>query len=202
MDSLVAGPVHLTVFRNDFRDFFRDLCREIRGDFRFVGGIKHRRYYAVKRLCVDVVSDGCRVGYSRSSGMIVFQDGAHLCKILRLGDYLFLVLIQSFLDPLGEAVIIGGVLIMFFADAAVELAGNGVRLCPKGAQLLQLVLEVILVKNVDGAGDLLEPGYREMGIQQILHQGLIFPVVDRVAIPDFYTAAHLGEEHESVLILL
>ena len=48
---------------------------------------------------------------------------------------------------------------MFFADAAVELAGNGVCFCPKRAQLLQLVLEVILVKNVDGAGNLLEPGY-------------------------------------------
>ena len=66
-------------------------------------------------------------------------------------------MLQSFLNPLGEAVIIGGVFIMLFADAAVELAGNGVRLCPKGAQLLQLVLKIILVENVDGAGDLLKP---------------------------------------------
>ena len=91
---------------------------------------------------------------------------------------------------------------MLFADAAVELAGNGVRFCPKRAQLLQLVLEIILAENVDRAGDLLEPGYRKVRVQQILHQGLIFPVVDRVAILDFYTAAYLGKEHESVLILL
>lgn len=106
----------------------------------------------------------------------------------RLGDYLFLVLIQSFLDPLGEAVIIGGVLIMFFADAAVELAGNGVRLCPKGAQLLQLVLEVILVKNVDGAGDLLEPGYREMGTSRFCIKGSY----SRLSIASQYRILHCG----------
>ena len=48
----------------------------------------------------------------------------------------------------------------------------------------------------------LSPSYREVRVQQVLHQGFIFPVIDRVAIPDFYTAAYLGKEHESVLILL
>ena len=41
-----------------------------------------------------------------------------------------------------------------------------------------------------------------MCIQKILHQRLIFPVINGITVTDFHAAAHLGEKDKSVLILL
>ena len=41
-----------------------------------------------------------------------------------------------------------------------------------------------------------------MCIQKILHQRLIFPVINGIAVTDFHATAYLGEKDKSVLILL
>ena len=202
MDCFVVGPIHLTVVGHNFCNLFRNLRSKIRRNLRFFCFVKYRGENTVKCLGMDIVFNRFRIGNGAFPSVIVFHDGTHLCQIFRLRDHLFLVLLQCVLDPLGETVVIGRILLILFADAAGQFAGNSICLCSKRSQLLQFPLKVILVQNIDGAGNLLQASYREVCIQKILHQRLIFPVINGIAVTDFHAAAHLGEKDKSVLILL
>ena len=151
---------------------------------------------------MNIILNGFRIGHGTLSGVIVFHNGTHLCQIFSLRDHLFLVLLQCVLDPLGETVVIGRIFLILFANAAGQFAGNSICLCSKRSQLLQFPLKIILVQNIDGAGDLFQTSYGEVRIQKILHQRLIFPVINCIAVTDFHATAYLGEKDKSVLILL
>ena len=155
MDCFVVGPVYLTVVGHNFCNFFRNLCNKIRRNFRFFCFVKHRRKNTVKCLGMNIILNGFRIG----SGVIIFHDGTHLCQIFRLGDHLFLVLIQCILNPLGEAVVIGRILLILFADAAGQFAGNSICLRSKRSQFLQFPFKVILVQNIDGVSNLFQASY-------------------------------------------
>ena len=169
MNGFVVGPVNLTVSCDDLGNCNGHFGSKIRRNLCVLRFIEDSRQDAVKSLGVYVVLDGLRVGNSAFPGMIIFHDGAHLCQILGFRNNFFFVLFQRGFDTLGKTVIVGRVFLILGADAFGQLAGNGICFGTGGAQTFQFALKIILVQDVNGAGNLLETSYRKMCIQQVLH---------------------------------
>ena len=80
--------------------------------------VKECGQHTEKGLCVNIILDALRIADGAPAGMIILHNGAHLGKVFGFGDDLFLVERKGVPDPLGEAVIIGGILVALLADAS------------------------------------------------------------------------------------
>ena len=123
MDGLVVRPVHLTVGGDDFCDLLGNLCNEIGCNPFVLHLVKECGQHTEKGLCVNIILDALRIADGAPAGMIILHNGAHLGKVFGFGDDLFLVERKGVPDPLGEAVIIGGILVALLADASGHPAG-------------------------------------------------------------------------------